>query len=331
LSKSEKRFRTLFDNSPVGISIIIKNKIFLVNQAFALMFGFSAPDKLEDTSIKERITDNENEDLSRYIVGEEGEKPYAGSFNLQGVRNNNSMFPIHLEVAHMDISEGDASIAFISDSTETVRREESIKSSLHEKEILLKEVHHRVKNNLQIITSLLRLQADSIDDDHYRSIFNDSVMRIRSMAIIHEKLYQSGNFAKVNCFDYLTELINYLHISYSINFHKNNLQLEIEQINVSIDTAIPLGLIVNELVTNSLKYAFPAGTSGNLIVKLNSSGPNLCRLLISDDGIGLPQDFDIRKTDSLGLTLVNGLCDQLSATMNFSGRKGTEFTIEFPA
>lgn len=213
---------------------------------------------------------------------------------------------------------------------ERQRAQEQIEISLKEKEVLLKEIHHRVKNNLQIICSLLNLQAESLQDERVVEIFRESQSRIQSMALIHETLYHSEDLASVNFCDYLHELVTNLWYSYQVNLDSVTLTMNIEPIELDIDTAIPCGLIVNELVSNALKYAFSPGYSGELRVELYAVGDREYTLIVSDTGIGLPKNIDFRNTKSLGLQLVNALTDQLDGAVELNGHKGAEFKIIFP-
>ena len=203
-----------------------------------------------------------------------------------------------------------------------------IESSLREKEVLLREIHHRVKNNLQIISSILNLQASYITDKRSLEIFVESKSRVRSMALIHEKLYQNKSLSRLNLKDYVGELIDNLIKSYS-NSNAIQKEIEISEIFLNADTAIPLGLIINELVSNSLKYAFPNGRKGKISLKISRQAKGDFKMIASDNGIGLPKDFDINKAETLGLQLVNSLVKQLNGEIKINNEAGTQFEINF--
>jgi PAS domain S-box-containing protein len=215
------------------------------------------------------------------------------------------------------------------DITERKKDEEQIKKSLKEKEVLLKEVHHRVKNNMAVISSLLKLQADRVKDEHYREMFSDSMGRIKTMAIIHEKLYKSKDLAKVDFNDYLKDIINSILMSYGFSSHKVALKTDVKDVAFGVDTAIPCGLIINELVSNSLKHAFPGDGDGAIKVSLRRNDKAEVELTVSDNGVGIPENVDFRKTDSLGLNLVNALVGQLNGKIELHRDQGTEFQITF--
>jgi two-component sensor histidine kinase/CBS domain-containing protein len=212
------------------------------------------------------------------------------------------------------------------------RTEEQLKLSLKEKEVLLKEIHHRVKNNLQVISSVLRLQSDYIKDDRVLTLFKDSQNRIRSMALIHEKLHQSNNLLKINFDEYIRDLADNLLRSYAANSQSATLSTEAIDVWLNIDTAIPCGLIINELVSNALKHAFPAPKLENQIfIKLSPMDDNRYTLAVQDNGIGFPPDVDFRNTESLGLELVCIFTEQLEGEIECeqTNGAGTTFTIKF--
>jgi PAS domain S-box-containing protein len=206
--------------------------------------------------------------------------------------------------------------------------EAQMKSSLQEKEVLLKEIHHRVKNNLQIISSLLSLQSGNINSEDPASTFRESQDRIRSMALIHEKLYRARDISRVDFGEYVSSLTAYLCRSYMAG-RGVEIIIGIEGIYLDIDKAIPCGLIINELVSNSLKYAFPDGRHGKIHISLSNSD-NAYKLIVGDDGAGLPPGLDFRNTTSLGLQLVNTLVGQLEGTIDLEDGAGATFRIAFP-
>lgn len=212
--------------------------------------------------------------------------------------------------------------------------QEQLNTSLREKEVLLKEIYHRTKNNMQVITSLLNLQANQIDDPRYVALFNDSRNRITSMALVHEKLYLSKNLSSIDFKDYITSLANGLLTFYGKNARNVSLSVNAGEIILGIDTAIPCGLIINELLSNSFKYAFPEGRSGSIFIDLKKTATDdndsEYELTVTDNGIGLPADIDIKNTKSLGLQLVTNLTmHQLRGSIELRRSGGTSFLIRF--
>ncbi len=206
---------------------------------------------------------------------------------------------------------------------------EQIKISLNEKEVLLKEIHHRVKNNMQVITSLLSLQSKNIKDEQALSVFQDSQNRVKSMALIHETLYQSKDLSRINFAEYLQKLVAHVSRSYRIRPEAVKINTQVDDVSLPIDMAVPCGLIINELTSNSLKYAFPADTSGEVNITFGRADAQYI-LRISDTGVGLPDDFDPERGKSLGMKLVHMLTGQLCGELEHRNGVGTTFEIKFP-
>ena len=214
------------------------------------------------------------------------------------------------------------------DITESKQAEERIIASLHEKEILLKEIHHRVKNNLQIISSLLKLQANSIKDEQVKESFRESQQRIMAMASVHTQLYKSQNFAAISLSDYVQDMTRQLLQAYKTGTATIDLVINIEEIMLPIDSAIPCGLLINELITNALKYAFPEARKGKITIEAQQT-ENGVRLIFADNGIGLPNDVDFHTTETLGLRLVQMLVKQLDGSIELASERGTRYMIQF--
>jgi two-component sensor histidine kinase len=212
---------------------------------------------------------------------------------------------------------------------ERTQAEARIRETLSEKEVLIKEVHHRVKNNLQVISSLLNLQAVEISDENTRIALRESQNRVRTMALIHEKLYQSNDLAHIDFSTYLQSLVSSLAQSYRVRMDRVEIQVQVEKVLLDLDTAIPCGLIVNELVSNSIKYAFPDDGFGKIQIICGSHTQNRYSLVVCDDGIGLPPGFDYARSTSLGLKLVNSLIRQIDGEIKVESRSGTRFEIMF--
>ncbi len=206
------------------------------------------------------------------------------------------------------------------------KAEKELKASLKGKELLLKEIHHRVKNNMQIISSLLSLQSNYVEGEAV-NVLKESQNRVKSMAIIHEKLYQSYDLTHINFKEYIESLLNYLFHSYTKNFGDVTIKLDVEEIFFSIETAVPLGLIINELVSNSLKYAFPQ-EKGEITLKIYKKLDGFT-IQISDNGVGMPDEIKFTTTDSLGLQLVSSLVNQLDGSVELKRHNGTSYLINF--
>ncbi len=257
-----------------------------------------------------------------------------GELNLQDVEGKLISFELTLNALWL---EGSLVICVVAtDLTEHKKDEEFLRSAIQEKDILLKEVHHRVKNNLQVINSLLGLQSSNLHDPQIIEIFRESQNRVRSMALIHENLYNSTDLSKVSLSAYIHQLADRLFQTYNVLAHPVSLNTNIEKIYLEIEQAISCGLIVNELITNSLKYAFPPGLKGQGIITIDLctqlDNPLVLTLEISDNGIGLPDSFDPENTETLGMQIVKTLVRQLDGTINITkgDQGGTKNSISFP-
>lgn len=231
------------------------------------------------------------------------------------------------------------------DSTKSKKADEQIKKSLREKEVLLQEIHHRVKNNLTVISSLLKLQADRIEDERYRGMIYESMSRIKTMALVHEKLYGTEDLTNINIGNYIMDIADRTFMACSLS-SRIKLEKDIQGVRIGINAAIPCGLIVNELVSNALKYAFPDNREGRIKISLQrifadgtwvperqmetaQQEPGMIELTISDNGVGMPEGLEVGRTDSLGLNLVQTLVRQLKGEMELIREKGTVFLIRF--
>lgn len=261
--------------------------------------------------------------MRQFLASPEGAASQVIDIQVSGSTRNYLM-------AVQKYQQGTAAVSVGIDITERKQAEERLRASLKEKEVLLKEIHHRVKNNLQVISSLLKLQSGYIKDSEALGLFTDSYNRVRSMALIHEKLYQSQNLARIDAADYIPNLVSNLFRSYSVCSQDINLKIEVENIWLDADTAISCGLIMNELVSNSLKYAFPSDGAGEIMVKFFVTGEEKCCMIVRDNGVGMPTDFDLEEAESLGLQLVWNLTGQLGGDIELSSDGGTSFKITFP-
>jgi PAS domain S-box-containing protein len=218
---------------------------------------------------------------------------------------------------------------FIQDITDRKKAEDSLKASLREKEVLLREIHHRVKNNMQVISSLFNLQARAPISAECREILREGQTRIRSMSLVHEKLYQSRDLSKIDLAGYIQSLTVHLFHVYLVNPEQVRLETEFEDVALDINSAIPCGLILNELISNALKHAFPNGRTGVIRIGLRRGTGGAVELRVADDGVGFPAESDFREAESFGLQIVNLLVHQLEAAIDLDRTKGTAFTVTF--
>jgi two-component sensor histidine kinase len=212
---------------------------------------------------------------------------------------------------------------------ERARAEEMLRAALAEKEVLLREIHHRVKNNLQVITSLLNLEAGRIQDEQGVDVLRDSQSRIRAMALVHDHLYRSDNLSQIDFGSYVQTLINQVSYSHGASIRQIDIRSDIENILLPIDTAIPCGLIINELVANALEHAFPDDRHGSVRIEMKAQPNGSMVLAVSDDGVGVKPGFSLERAGSLGMTLINTLAKQLNGHVALDQTAGTSFQISF--
>ena len=254
-------------------------------------------------------------------------KPIMGLLDTMRIVSDQRTYSIRA-TKHGEDELGRLVDGFNSMLTQIEDRDAALRSSLSEKEVLLKEIHHRVKNNLQIVSSLLNLQSGHIQDEATAAMLRDSQNRIRSMALGHERLYGSENLARTNLREYVDDLCRNVMRSYVNESRGVTMRTEVDDVAVDIDTAIPCGLIINELVSNALKHAFGEG-GGEISVQIGIADDSY-ELTVSDDGTGFPVDVDVRSPKSLGLKLVNTLVRQLRGTFDIGESQGSEVRITFP-
>jgi len=330
LRESEDKYRTLAAQIPVGIyRTTLDGRYLYANPALAAMLDYKRVEDLMKVSAATIYADPE--DRGRRIAIW---KARGGTVSSEVQARTRKGRIIQVRDTGTVIYNRRGGIEYISgmveDITDQKRAENRLKGALREKEFLLKEIHHRVKNNLQVISSLLRLQSRSTADGPARELFLASQGRIRTMALVHESLYQARDLARIDFAAYIRKLTEQLIGLFKANPKRIRLRLRLEHIPLDINQAIPCGLIINELVSNALKHAFPGARAGEVAVALAAGSRETVRLTIRDNGVGLPAGLDIRKTSSLGLQIVVGLVEQLGGTIRMEGSAGTEAVIVFP-
>ena len=330
LKKSEEKYRNIFENAVDGIFQANPEGYFIsVNPSMAGIHGYSSPEEMiaAVTDIERQLY-IDPEDRRRYkkLLAEHGT---VEDFEAQVLRKDGVR--IWTSTSSRLVKDGEGNILYsegtVEDITARKESEKTLKEALKEKEILLREIHHRVKNNMQVMSSLLNLQTQHLDDPKALDIFRTSIHRIRSMALIHDKLYRSESLSTIHFPEYVSDLLRGLFAACAPDAGVE-LNLGIDPLSLNIDTAIPLGLIINELVSNSLKHAFPGGSGGAISVSLRGQDGHMV-LTVSDNGSGFPEELDFMNTESMGMQLVVTLVEQLEGTITLERRGETKFEVTF--
>jgi PAS domain S-box-containing protein len=333
LRESEEKFRLLTEQSLLGIVIIQDGLVKYVNEAASGIAEYSIEEVLDwkpNEFGKLFYPDDLEFVMEQAQKKQEGTEDVVTHYSYRMLTKSGKVKWVDQYSKTITFVGKTADLITIIDITESKLAEDRIKASLEEKEILLREIHHRVKNNMQVVISLLSLQSDKIKDQQYVEMLKESQDRIKSMALIHEKLYQSKDFANIDFDGYVKALVNSLFVSHGANPDKIASKIEIKDISLGLDYAIPCGLIINELVSNSLKYAFPNEREGEIGIGLQKTSENEVELTVSDNGIGIPEELDFGTIESLGLDLVKVLAEhQLGGKIELKRAGGTSFSIRF--
>ncbi|MEX0685935.1 MAG: PAS domain S-box protein [Balneolales bacterium] len=245
-------------------------------------------------------------------------------------RSDGSRYDVEVSVELEESEEQNILVCIASDITKRLQQEWQIKASLREKEHLLKEVHHRVKNNMAVISSLLNIQASKVNNDLAKTILNENMSRVKSMALIHQMLYEQDDFSEIDFETYLEKLIKVIEENYSSKNNHIKIEIDVQNFRFKITDAVPIALIVNELLTNAYKHACNDQSKCTIKVSVTREH-NINTLIVSDDGIGLPKKFDLDKSTGMGMTLVKGLTSQLRGELSIQQNKGLSFILNFPA
>ena len=314
------------------ISVDPAQRIILFNRGAEKIFGWRAPEVLGqplDILLPRDTTRVHRQHIREFSDSGTEARRMAERGEIAGRRKDGENFPAEASISQIEAGGSKVFTVILRDITKQKAAAEKIRASLREKEVLLKEIHHRVKNNLQVISSLLSLQSRSIVDEETRKFFQESQHRVHSMALIHEQLYESGDLSRIDFASYIEQLVAYLFRSYGVSLSRVTLKTRIPELHFAVDIAVPCGLIVNELASNSLKYGFPDGRAGEIQITFKK-GPGGCvTMLFQDNGVGFPKHVSLLNTRTLGLRLVRTLAQQLGGQAELKNRNGAQVKIEF--
>ena len=321
------------------ISVDYNQNIILFNQGAEKIFCYSAEEiigKNLGMLLPESIRSDHSEHINNFGKSEIVSKGMKDRSEITGLRKNGDIFPAEANISQVEIDGRQIFTAILRDVSEQKLIENKLRESLKEKEILLQEVNHRVKNNLQVILSLFALQGESTDDPERIAMLSEIRLRIQSMAMIHEKIYKSERLGQINFHQYVKDLTTEIFHTYSTSSGSVRLNLEVAPVSLEINRAVPFALILNELTSNALKYAFTAKEKGNLSISLKLEKDKLLLLTVCDDGVGIPKKIQFSKTKTLGLRLVRVLTHQLNGKAELKENpyckksRGTMFVFRFP-
>jgi PAS domain S-box-containing protein len=330
---AEAPFQQVVEGAPNAMVMVDRDgRIVLVNEAAERIFGYTRRELLGrsvDTLLPRGVRGAHTEHRARFY-GSPTPRPMGAGRNLHGLRKDGVEVPIEIGLNPIETADGLFVLASIVDITERLRSEERIKAALEEKTVLLHEVHHRVKNNLQIVAGLLRLQAHRTPDPTLRAVLEGSVNRVTTMALIHQLLYESDDFARVALGQHLRRLADMILHTHREDGARIALRTDLEDVHLDLDRSIPCGLLVNELLTNAFRHAFENGQAGEVHLRLRQNPTRTVVIEVQDTGRGLPADIRPDTARSLGLKLAFQLASQLDGTLTLHRGRGTRAELRFP-
>jgi PAS domain S-box-containing protein len=356
--RSVEQFRMAIEAAPTGMLMMNREGVIvLVNVQVEKLFGYPREELLGqrvEMLVPERYRRNHPQFREGFFADPKA-RAMGGGRELHGLRKDGTEVPIEIGLNPLQTPEGSFVLSSVVDITERKRadkeredllgqlrtlnvdlegrvteRTAQLSATLREREVLLQEIHHRVKNNLQVISSLINMQVRQLEDSSSRDALEECQTRVQAIALIHEKLYQSKDYSRVPFSDYAKSLASNVFATTGISPAAISLQLDMEEVALGVDKAIPCGLILNELITNALKHAFPPPARGTVRVELRSEGDRRIVFSVSDDGVGMSEKFDLKDSHSLGLSLVYTLVEQLEGQVEIRRDRGTTFQITFP-
>ena len=331
----EDSFRRVVEWAPNAMVMVdASGRIVLVNAETERVFGYQRSELIGrpvEQLVPEKFSGNHAAFRGGFFANP-APRPMGSGRDLFARRADGSELPVEIGLNPIETESGVMVLASIVDITERRRAQQRIEKALEEKTVLLNELHHRVKNNLQMISSLLNLQAGAIDDPRLREVLEECQNRVKAMGLTHQLLYEHKDFSRVDMGEYLGRLAQLLLSAYRARGRRISLQLVLppDRHYIGLDKAIPCGLAVNELVTNSFKHAFPGERHGVITVALAAAAEGEVLLTVGDDGVGLPPDFDLAAAKSLGLRLLPLLAEQLHGTLTVGKGSGSLFSLRFP-
>ena len=329
LRKAEEKYRTVVENAHDAIVILQNGQAVYRNPAYKRLLGYKGTE-IAGHNFLDLVVPEQRGQVQEWYFQRFKDQPAPEQYEVALIPRDGFQVTMEVKPRRIDYQGQPATLVVMHNITEHKQVEAHLQASLAEKDVLLRETHHRVKNNLQIIASLLALQAGQLKEPQKRSLFRDSQLRVHALGLVHETLYQAQNLARVDFGNYLKRLTAALYHAYGIDAAVIALTLHVDQVTLSLDTAIPCALIVNELVSNSLKHAFPDGMAGAITITLQAAPGQQCHLMVADTGCGLPCARVSDQPTSLGLRIVAALTQQIQGNVAWETTHGTACTLTFP-
>jgi PAS domain S-box-containing protein len=325
---ASKLFMAVEQSPSIVIVADAAGRIEYVNPKYASVSGYSREEVMGKQLRQTSTTYLSEDEIARMYERLRSGQEWQGEFRNK--RKDGSLYWVSSRISPLTNDAGVIThfIDVEEDVTERKQAEERLRASLKEKEVMLMEIHHRVKNNLQVISSLLSLQSSNVTNEHDLAVFRECQNQVRSMALIHEKMYRSADVAFIDFGNYVHSLAEYLLRTYAVR-HRICANVLAEQVLIDANIAVPCGLIVNELITNCIKYAFPESGAGEINIEIWAEGEQVT-LIVRDNGVGIPEDAEAKKNDTLGISLVYDLVRQIDGTVDVDSGDGTRFRIQFP-
>ncbi|MBN1939543.1 MAG: PAS domain S-box protein [Candidatus Aminicenantes bacterium] len=328
--ESEERFRMLVEGAPDGIFVEALGNFAYVNEAAVLLFGAKSADELLGRPVLDRIHPDSREQARERMGLTNEARTNIPRMEEIILRLDGTTVPTETAAVAVRHRGLDGILVFVHDITRRKTAADALQASLEEKVVLIREIQNRVRNNMQLVSSLLNHQAGAFSDPALRSAFQSSRDRIKAITLVHERLYRSGDLARIDFGEYLQNLVIHLFQVYQIDPGRIRYEFKLDPSRFDVNVAIPLGLIANELVLNSLQHAFPNQLRGRIFIRLSRNGERFHTLEIADDGVGIPGDFSLAEAGTLGFQLTAMLVEQIEGVVKVETKPGTSFTITFP-
>ncbi len=328
LQASEARYRQLVENTNEAILVAQDGLLKFVNRVAVEMTGYSEQELISRPFSELIHPDDREMVVGRYLKRLAGDAALP-RYVFRVLSRDGGTKWVEIWAVQVDWEGRPATLNFLTDISDRHKADEAIQASLREKEVMLREIHHRVKNNMQVVSSLFNLQSGYTLNEECRAILKKGQTRIQAMSLVHEKIYRSRDLARIDLVAYIRSLAAQLFKVFEVDSDQVRLETDAADVSLDLNSSVPCGLILNELISNCLKHAFPGGRKGSIRIGLKRGPDDVIVLRVADDGIGFPKNLDFHKAETFGLQIVNLLVEQLEGTIEIDQTNGTAFTVTF--